>query len=358
MVAAVSRPSASVRSRCPAACTRGLAVSRLPPLGVALQRLLRERSRPSGGALLRNPAPGCCCCLGTGTSLCPRGRAGQSSDLAPSPASAWSCWPCPGLRLVSSRGLLGSGRGRRVSLKIARVPVYSSLPPGGRLSGGPQPGRPVREPRCAVTASLCAQPLRVTTAELASYHVTSSIVSQPVRTSWGPGLCLLSRARDDHICSPLACFVSWRIVSSRKGAPDTVRRISDLAVCVWNEQKCVCVACLEERLVKFLHGGIFPVILRGGDDEVPSPEQCGRAPRFCGCWPRREAGSLPGTQSHSRDLATRPLCGLTPTVGRGGARAGPPEGCLWLPASTPSAVPTPSSCPPAPGAQPGIPIVI
>ncbi|CAD7679461.1 unnamed protein product [Nyctereutes procyonoides] len=336
MVAAVSRPSASVCSRCPAACMRGLAVSLLPPLGVALQWLLGERARSPGPA----PAPGCCCCLGTGTSLCPCGRARQSSDLAPSPASAWSRWPCPGLRLVSSRGLLGSGRGRRVS------PENSV----GALSGGPQSGRPVREPRCAVTASLCAQPLRVTTAELASYHVTSSIVSQPVRTSRGPGLRLLSRAQDDHTCSPLACFVSWRIVSSRKAtalpsrsAPDKVRRISDLAVCVWNEQKRACVACLEECLVKFLHGGIFPVILRGGDNEVPAPEQ--------------QAAS-PGPRVTVGDLATRPLCRLTPTVGRGGARACPPEGCLWLSASTPSAVPTPSSRPPAPGAQLGIPIVI
>lgn len=81
-------------------------------------------------------------------------------------------------------------------------------------------------------------------------------------------------------------------------------------------------------------------------------------PVFVAVGPGERQAASPGPRVTVGDLATRPLCGLTPTVGRGGARAGPPEGCLWLPASTPSAVPTPSSCPPAPGAQPGIPIVI
>lgn len=81
-------------------------------------------------------------------------------------------------------------------------------------------------------------------------------------------------------------------------------------------------------------------------------------PVFVAVGPGGRQAASPGPRVTEGDLATCPLCRLTPTVGRGGARVGPPEGCLWLPASTPRAVPTPSSRPPALGAQLGIPIVI
>ena len=81
MVAAVSRPSASVRSRCPAACTRGLAVSLLPPLGVALQWLLGERSRSPAAVLCSGtwvpPLTGGCVPGQRG----PGGRGEQGSQL-------------------------------------------------------------------------------------------------------------------------------------------------------------------------------------------------------------------------------------------------------------------------------------